>query len=59
MCFCHVDLCRRNIKLTESGLICLLDWCHAGFFPRFFEIAAVSCINDDVAYAKSLLQKKQ
>ncbi|KAM5494315.1 hypothetical protein MaudMau93_000331, partial [Microsporum audouinii] len=51
---CHLDLCRRNIKLMEDNSICLLDWGHAGFFPRFFEVAAVSCMNDNAAYGKSL-----
>ena len=49
---CHLDLSRRNIKLmrdcskkTNSNYsICLLDWGHAGLFPRFFELAASSCI---------------
>ncbi|KAK2735609.1 hypothetical protein FQN55_002193 [Onygenales sp. PD_40] len=51
---CHLDLCRRNIKVTEDNSICLLDWGHAGFFPRFFETAALSCINDDWKYRDSL-----
>ncbi|EAS36998.3 uncharacterized protein CIMG_12694 [Coccidioides immitis RS] len=51
---CHLDLCRRNIKLMEDNSICLLDWGHAGFFPRFFEAAAVSSINDNAAYGNSL-----
>lgn len=51
---CHLDLCRRNIKLMEDNSICLLDSGHAGFFPRFFEAAAVSCINDNAAYGNSV-----
>ncbi|EGE09350.1 Phosphotransferase enzyme family protein [Trichophyton equinum CBS 127.97] len=51
---CHLDLCRRNIKLMEDDSICLLDWGHSGFFPRFYEIAAVECSNDTGDYSKSL-----
>ncbi|KAM5453809.1 hypothetical protein MaudCBS49596_002432 [Microsporum audouinii] len=51
---CHLDLCRRNIKLMEDNSICLLDWGHAGFFPRFFEAAAVLCMNDNSGYGENL-----
>ncbi|PGH27218.1 hypothetical protein AJ80_01175 [Polytolypa hystricis UAMH7299] len=51
---CHLDLCRRNIKLMEDNSIFLLDWGHAGFFPRFFEAATISRINDNSAYGNSL-----
>lgn len=53
---CHLDFCRRNIKLMEDNSICLLDWGHAGFFPRFYEVAAVSCYNDELPYIESLRQ---
>ncbi|GKZ28212.1 hypothetical protein AbraIFM66950_000024 [Aspergillus brasiliensis] len=43
---CHMDLCRRNMVLGEDGeSIYLLDWGHAGFFPRFYEVATLSCPN--------------
>lgn len=54
---CHLGLCRRNIKLMDddNNTICLLDWGHAGFFPRFFEAAAASCMNDkNTTYTVSL-----
>ncbi|KAM5485845.1 hypothetical protein MaudMau93_005289 [Microsporum audouinii] len=51
---CHMDLCRRNIILMEDRSICLLDWGHAGFFPRFYEIAAIKCSNDH--YSMSLFE---
>ncbi|KAF9888869.1 hypothetical protein FE257_008238 [Aspergillus nanangensis] len=41
---CHGDLCRRNIVLRDDGSLCLLDWGFAGFYPRFFEVAALKCI---------------
>ena len=54
---CHLDLCRRNIKLMPDGSICLLGWRHAGLFPRFFEAAAASCLNDkDATYMDNLVQ---
>lgn len=53
---CHLDLCRRNIILMEDNSICVVDWGHAGFYPRFFEATAISCYNDDYLYGKSLLQ---
>jgi aminoglycoside phosphotransferase len=43
---CHLDLCRRNTLMMEDGSICLLDWGYAGFFPRFYEVAAIEFYND-------------
>ncbi|KAI9046797.1 hypothetical protein LZ554_008879 [Drepanopeziza brunnea f. sp. 'monogermtubi'] len=34
---CHLDLALRNIIWLQDGSVCLLDWCSAGFYPRFFE----------------------
>lgn len=45
-----MDLARRKIILTEDGSICLLDWDYAGFFPRFYEVAATLCFNDGHNY---------
>ena len=43
---CHMDLVRRNMILGEDGKsIYLLDWAHAGFYPRFYELTALSCMN--------------
>ncbi|QKX58930.1 uncharacterized protein TRUGW13939_06058 [Talaromyces rugulosus] len=54
---CHMDLCRRNMILGEDGKsIYLLDWGHAGFFPRFYEVATLSCLNPyDGDYEKPLI----
>lgn len=54
---CHMDLCRRNMILGEDGKsIYLLDWGHAGFFPRFYEVATLSCLNPyDEEYEKPLI----
>lgn len=30
----------------KDGSICLLDWGYAGFFPRFYEVAAIEVYND-------------
>ncbi|EGD99326.1 hypothetical protein TESG_06593 [Trichophyton tonsurans CBS 112818] len=43
---CHMDLCRRNMVLKKDESICLLDWGYAGFYPRFYEMAAIRCGND-------------
>jgi aminoglycoside phosphotransferase len=54
---CHMDLCRRNMVLEENNTICLLDWGFAGLYPRFFEIASLSCLNPyDEPYEKPLLE---
>ncbi|KFY61772.1 hypothetical protein V496_04898 [Pseudogymnoascus sp. VKM F-4515 (FW-2607)] len=55
---CHMDLCRRNMILGEDNQsICLVDWAHAGLFPRFFEVATLSFLNPfDAQYQKPLLQ---
>lgn len=53
---CHMDLCRRNMILGEDGTVNLLDWGHAGFFPRFYEVATLSCLNPyDGDYEKPLI----
>lgn len=56
---CHLDLCRRNIKIMEDNVIYLLDWGHAGFFPQLFETAALSCVNDDPRYRNDLQALKK
>jgi aminoglycoside phosphotransferase len=37
----HLDAAPRNVKITETNIVCLLDWSSAGFFPSFFEISAL------------------
>ncbi|KAI9747513.1 MAG: hypothetical protein M4579_007448 [Chaenotheca gracillima] len=39
--FTHHDLAPRNIFLDPSGRLWLLDWDYAGFYPRYFEYAAM------------------
>lgn len=39
--FCHLDVAPRNIKLLPNGVVCLLDWASAGYYPRYFELAAL------------------
>lgn len=55
---CHLDLCRRNMILREDNKsIYLVDWAHAGLYPRFFEVAAISCLNPhDPPYEDPLLE---
>ncbi|KAI9748153.1 MAG: hypothetical protein M4579_007298 [Chaenotheca gracillima] len=54
---CHMDLCRRNMILDEEeNSIWLLDWGHAGFYPRFFELCTLPCLNPyDPPYEKPLI----
>ncbi len=55
---CHMDLCRRNMILGEDNRsIYLVDWAHAGIYPRFFEVATISCLNPlDPPYEDPLLE---
>ena len=40
--FCHLDLARRNFVLLPDGCtFVLLDWEHAGFYPRVFEVYCI------------------
>lgn len=40
--FTHNDLNMRNIILGHDGLVWLIDWDWAGFYPRSFEFLAMS-----------------
>lgn len=37
---CHLDTDAKNILWMQSRQICLLDWASAGYYPRYFELAA-------------------
>ena len=37
---CHLDTALQNMLWLPSGKICLLDWASAGYYPRYFELAA-------------------
>lgn len=56
---CHLGLCRRNIILKDDGVsLYLVDWGSAGFYPRFFEVAIISCMLPyDGPYEQPLLQE--
>ncbi|OBT94541.1 hypothetical protein VE01_07279 [Pseudogymnoascus verrucosus] len=55
--FYHQDLARRNIILRPDGSFCLIDWEHAGFYPR---ICAAYCLQFvrifDWEFANDLLE---
>ncbi|OBT73298.1 hypothetical protein VF21_08419 [Pseudogymnoascus sp. 05NY08] len=55
--FYHQDLARRNIILRPDGSFCLIDWEHAGFYPR---ICAAYCLRFvrifDWEFASDLLE---
>ncbi|KAK0450313.1 uncharacterized protein EV420DRAFT_1750410 [Desarmillaria tabescens] len=39
--FSHIDLHTRNMMVDEQGQLWLIDWGSAGFYPPFFERAAL------------------
>lgn len=52
---CHGDICRRNMILESDGSLCLVDWGFSGLYPRFFELASISCVLPyDAAFEKPL-----
>jgi Choline/ethanolamine kinase len=55
--FCHLDLVRRNIIMLPEGSFCLLDWEHAGFYPRVFETYCLRFIRQhDYSFSQELLE---
>lgn len=38
---CHLDISLRNLLWLQDGAVALIDWESAGFYPRFFERAAI------------------
>jgi hypothetical protein len=54
--FYHQDLARRNIIMRPDGSFCLVDWEHAGFYPR---MCAAYCLRFvgifDYEFANDLL----
>nr|POE71392.1 hypothetical protein CFP56_62487 [Quercus suber] len=39
---CHMDIAPRNIIVDSEGVVCILDWGCAGFYPNSFELWAIS-----------------
>lgn len=37
---CHLDTALENMLWLPGGTICILDWASAGYYPRYFELAA-------------------
>jgi hypothetical protein len=37
---CYLDTALQNMLRLPSGKICFLDWGSAGYYPRYFELAA-------------------
>lgn len=53
---CHGDVSRWNIILKEDGSLCLVDWGYFGLYPRFWELATISCVLPyDKAFEKPLI----
>ncbi len=44
--FCHQDLCLRNILLGDDGVLYVLDWEWAGFYPEWLELAGMTRYSD-------------
>ncbi|KAF2164402.1 hypothetical protein M409DRAFT_56671 [Zasmidium cellare ATCC 36951] len=42
LAFVHCDVAPRNIIWSKDGIPTLLDWAHAGIYPRSFERATLS-----------------
>ncbi|KAI9799431.1 MAG: hypothetical protein M1825_004531 [Sarcosagium campestre] len=58
LCFCHLDLARRNLLQCEDDSICLLDWASAGFYPRVFEICCIHLlVSSDRVFFELLLHE--
>jgi hypothetical protein len=52
---CHTDLAPRNILWLGDGLLALLDWGSAGFYPQVFEVYAFRTrVNREAIFAKIL-----
>jgi hypothetical protein len=34
--YCHADLCPPNILILDGQVSGILDWEHAGYYPRFW-----------------------
>lgn len=50
------DICRRNLILERDGSLCLVDWGYSGLYPRFFELATLSCVLPyDAAFEKPVI----
>lgn len=36
-CFTHADICLRNIIVRDDGVVVLVDWQFAGWYPEYWE----------------------
>ncbi|KAJ6106666.1 hypothetical protein N7512_010183 [Penicillium capsulatum] len=55
---CHGDICRRNFILERDGSLCLVDGEYSGLYPRFFELATISCVFPyDAAFEKPVIRE--
>lgn len=54
--FYHQDLARRNIIMRPDGSFCLVDWEHAGFYPRMCAAYCLRFVGSfDSEFANDLL----
>jgi len=55
--FCHLDLAHRNIIICPDGSFYLLDWEHAGFYPKNFETYYLLFVHQhDYEFSQKLLE---
>ncbi|KAG4431930.1 hypothetical protein IFR05_012575 [Cadophora sp. M221] len=50
--FTHHDLAPRNILVDSLGRLWVVDWDYAGFYPRYFEYAAMHNFNVPQAWTR-------
>ncbi|KAK5677674.1 hypothetical protein LTS10_009557 [Elasticomyces elasticus] len=43
--FVHCNIAQQKIIWCDDGTVALLDWAQAGWYPRFFELAALELIH--------------
>ncbi|KAF3914929.1 hypothetical protein ABW20_dc0108497 [Dactylellina cionopaga] len=55
---CHLDVAPRNIIRQNDGTLYLLDWESAGYYPEFFETAALKMTNVNTTKFEDFLLAK-
>ncbi|KAI0093478.1 kinase-like domain-containing protein [Irpex rosettiformis] len=47
---CHQDLAPRNMVVDRDGVLWLVDWRHAGFYPPIMEYAGIEADHSDMSW---------
>ncbi|KAB8356642.1 hypothetical protein FH972_024219 [Carpinus fangiana] len=57
---CHLHIAPRNMIWKPDGILCLIDWAWAGFFPWFFEACALKLAGpSDYHFSQQVLASMQ